>query len=61
MRSKMMIGALFGLVVLLATKAMPSDMAVPRDPKYPAHWWTPVPTMAFQHGKSSRKRPAQVK
>ena len=44
MRSKMMIGALFGLVVLLATKAMPSDMAVPRDPKYPAHWWTPVPT-----------------
>jgi hypothetical protein len=43
-----MMRALFGLTVLLAATLALADStnspAFARDPRYPAHWWTPVPT-----------------
>ncbi len=32
------------LYLLLATAVRADSPAIARDPKYPAHWWTPVPT-----------------
>ena len=44
MRSRILITALCAVVALLLANAAQADSAaVPRDPKYPAHWWTPVP------------------
>ncbi len=45
MRGKIAVQFLCGLSLLLASKAMAADpTVVSRDPRYPAHWWTPVPT-----------------
>ena len=45
MRSRILITVLCTVVaLLLATAAQADSAAVPRDPKYPAQWWTPVPT-----------------
>jgi len=32
------------LYLLLATAVRADSLSIARDPKYPAHWWTPVPT-----------------
>jgi hypothetical protein len=43
-----MMRVLFGLTLLIATTVVRAEstngMAVVRDPRYPAHWWTPIPT-----------------
>ena len=45
MRRRTLTHALYCLTLLLAASGALADMAaVPRDPRYPAHWWTPVPT-----------------
>ena len=42
MRSRISLTGLCA-VVALAANAVADSAAVERDPKYPAHWWTPVP------------------
>ena len=43
MRRGTLIQALYCLTLLLAASGALADMAaVPRDPRYPAHWWAPV-------------------
>src|SRR5271170_752837 len=32
------------LLISLAKAARADSPTIARDPKYPAHWWTPVPT-----------------
>jgi len=32
------------LYLLLTTAVRADSLSIARDPKYPAHWWTPVPT-----------------
>jgi predicted NAD-dependent protein-ADP-ribosyltransferase YbiA (DUF1768 family) len=48
MPSRVLARTLCGLAVLLAVKSACADPtnapAIPRDPRYPAHWWTRVPT-----------------
>jgi hypothetical protein len=48
MRRRLLAQILYGLTITLAAKFAHADSAntpsISRNPRYPAHWWTPVPT-----------------
>ncbi|MGD0061431.1 MAG: NADAR family protein [Verrucomicrobiia bacterium] len=48
MRSRIPVQILYGLTIALAVNFARADFtnasSIVRDPRYPAHWWTPVPT-----------------
>ncbi|MGA2604119.1 MAG: NADAR family protein [Verrucomicrobiia bacterium] len=48
MQRRVLIRILYGVVMMIATWPASADPtntpAIPRDPRYPAHWWTAVPT-----------------